>query len=170
MKLAKTSQRTVLPRFNAERQVMEYTTRFYAPAARLARALGADDHAGARALAAWKARVAAAWPGLGLRLLDGPPATLPAGGSFELQVALALNGLAATDVHVECQLGALSADGMFQPQTCVALAPCAAQDGETRYAATVTPALSGLAALRLRAWPTHPLLAHRFELGRMRWL
>lgn len=170
VKLAKTSQRTVLPRFNAERQVIEYTTRFYAPAARLARALGADDHAGARALAAWKARVAAAWSGLGLRLLDGPPATLPAGGSFELQVALALNGLAATDVHVECQLGALNADGIFQPQSCVALAPCATQDGETRYAATVTPALSGLAALRLRAWPTHPLLAHRFELGRMRWL
>jgi hypothetical protein len=24
--------------------------------------------------------------------------------------------------------------------------------------------------MRIRAWPTHPLLAHRFEVGRMRWL
>ena len=67
-------------------------------------------------------------------------------------------------------LGTLNEDGVFQPQACVALAPHAVQDGETRYAATVTPAVSGLAALRLRAWPTHPLLAHRFEMGRMRWL
>ena len=170
VKLAKTSQRTVLPRFNAERQVIEYTTRFYAPAARLARALRADDHAGARALAAWKAQVTAAWPGVGLRLLAGPPATLAAGSSFELQVAVTPNGLLAADVHVECQLGALDAEGVFQPHTAVALTSVAEGSGEIRYAATVTPGQSGLAALRIRAWPTHPLLAHRFELGRMRWL
>ena len=52
----------------------------------------------------------------------------------------------------------------------MALVPLKEEGGETHYAATVTPGLSGLAALRLRAWPTHPLLAHRFELGRMRWL
>jgi starch phosphorylase len=58
VKLAKTSQRTVLPRFNAERQVIEYAEKFSAPALRHARTLAANGHAGARELAAWKARVA----------------------------------------------------------------------------------------------------------------
>ena len=121
----------MLPRFNAERQVIEYATRFDAPAARLARALHADQHAGARALAAWKAQVATAWPGLGMRLLAGPPAALTAGAGFDLTVAVALHGLAPANVHVECQLGALDGDGVFQPQTCVALVPLKEEGGET---------------------------------------
>jgi starch phosphorylase len=170
VKLAKTSQRTVLPRFNAERQVIEYAEKFYAPALRHARTLAANGFAGARELAAWKARVAVLWPALMLRLDEGPPATLEAGASFTLSVAVTLGELGAADVHVECQLGVVNAQGKFEVRDTLRLLPAAERAGETLYSAVVTPALSGLAAMRIRAWPTHPLLAHRFEVGRMRWL
>jgi starch phosphorylase len=102
-----------------------------------------------------------------LRLDVGPPAMLEAGASFTLSVAVTLGELGAADMHVECQLGLVNAPGKFEVRD--TLLPAAARAGETLYSAVVTPALSGLAAMRIRAWPTHPLLAHRFEVGRMRW-
>jgi starch phosphorylase len=105
-----------------------------------------------------------------LRLEVGPPATLAAGASFTLSVAVTLGELAAADVHVECQLGVVNAQGQFEVRDSLRLLPEAVSADETLYRAVVTPTLSGLAAMRLRAWPTHPLLAHRFEVGRMRWL
>ncbi len=170
VKLAKASQRTSLPRFNAERQVIEYLANFYAPAARHARDLAANDHAGARALSAWKARVAHAWSNVTLRLVEGPPATLTAGGGFTLTVAVRLGELAASDMLVECQLGAVDQDGHFETQATERLLPHEQHGQETHYSVKLVPGQSGLAAIRLRAYPTHPQLAHRFEVGRMRWL
>ena len=135
-----------------------------------ARALAANNSAGARELAAWKARIALLWPALTLRLVQGPPSSVSAGSSFTLTVAAALGELAATDVYVECQLGAVDAQGQFTVESALRLLPEETIASETLYSARVAPGLSGLAALRFRAWPTHPLLAHRFEVGRMRWL
>jgi starch phosphorylase len=171
VRLAKASQRTVLPRFNAERQVLQYTENFYAPAARHARSLVANDYAQARALATWKQRVRAAWPRVTLRLVEGPPAALSTGGSFRLTVAVGLAQLQPEDITLECQLGSMGADGEF---TTLETHRLAVIDGEATpemtYALTLQPRLSGLAALRLRAFPAHPGLAHRFEMGCMRWL
>ena len=171
VRLAKASQRTVLPRFNAERQVLQYTENFYAPAARHARSLVANDYAQARALATWKQRIRAAWPEVTLRLVEGPPAALSTGGSFRLTVAVGLVQLQPEDITLECQLGSMGADGEFNALETHPLAPI---DGEATpemiYALTLQPRLSGLAALRLRAFPAHSGLAHRFEMGCMRWL
>ncbi|MSQ66762.1 MAG: alpha-glucan family phosphorylase [Gammaproteobacteria bacterium] len=171
VRLAKASQRTVLPRFNAERQVLQYTENFYAPAARHARSLAANDYAAARVLGAWKQRVRAAWPVVTLRLVAGPPAVLSAGGAFKLTVAVSLAQLHAEDVELECQLGNLAPDGEFRVLESHRLTPMGSAEGaEICYGLTLHPKLAGLAALRLRAFPTHPGLAHRFEMGCMRWL
>jgi starch phosphorylase len=171
IKLAKSSQRTVLPRFNAERQVIEYTEHFYGPAARHARRLAADGCAAGRALADWKRKVIEHWPGVRLRLVEGPPATLHSGEHFRLAVAVDLHALDAADVCVECQIGVTGTDGGFEVLEHHELV---AEDGrsgnEVIYATQLETTLSGLAALRVRAWPRHELLAHRFELGRVRWL
>lgn len=171
IRLAKASQRTVLPRFNAERQVIEYTEKFYGPAARHARRLAANGCEAARTLAGWKQKVVANWPRVALRLVVGPPAALQAGDGFRLAVAIDLQALDARDVCVECQLGVTDADGNFEVREQHELAPAGERLGaEVIFAAELTTGLSGLAALRVRAWPQHELLAHRFEMGRVRWL
>lgn len=172
IRLAKASQRTVLPRFNAERQVLEYTEHFYGPAARHARRLAADDARAGRTLAEWKQRIVAHWPELGVRLVQGPPPALQAGSQFRLAVAVALHSLAAEDVCVECQLGHGGVDGAFHCSETVELTPAAGATGpgEQMYAAEIATALSGLASLRVRVYPRHELLAHPFEMGRVRWL
>src|SRR5690606_17640242 len=70
LRLSRNSMKTLIPRFNSARQVMDYVRGFYAPAARKSRELGANGAALARELAAWKARVRQAWPGVSIRL-DG---------------------------------------------------------------------------------------------------
>ncbi|MBI2801393.1 MAG: alpha-glucan family phosphorylase [Gammaproteobacteria bacterium] len=171
LQLAKASQRTVLPRFNAERQVIEYTERFYAPAARHARRLAADSFQAARTLAAWKQRLRAHWSRVSIRLCDGPPPNLIAGTQIRLAVALRLDEISDADVGVEAELGRLTDAGEFEVlETHFLHAERERQDGETLFSAQLAPGAAGLVALRVRAYPRHELLAHRFEMGQMVWL
>ena len=171
IKLAKASQRTVLPRFNAERQVIEYTERFYAPAAQLARRLAEHGGQEARALASWKQRIQASWPHVSMRLAQGPPSALTAGSGFKISIAVQLHGLVPDDLCVEAQLGNITPTGEF---TVIEEHPLRAtesvHDQETIFSAMLTPMAAGLVALRIRAFPSHPHLPQRFEMGRMLWL
>ena len=106
-----------------------------------------------------------------MRLVQGPPSSLKAGEGFRLAIGVALNALEAADVCVECQLGVDGADGSFTLRESHELAPVDGRDGgEQIFATEIATALSGLASLRVRVYPRHPLLAHPFELGRVRWL
>jgi len=170
IRLSKASQRTVLPRFNAERQVLEYTEHFYGPAARHARRLAADGCAAARELAAWKQRVIAHWPHVSVRLVQGPPPALKAGDRFRLAIVVDLQQLAAGDVCVECQIGVSDGNGGFTAREHVELPAAGEDNGHALFATEIATGLSGLASLRVRVFPRHELLAHRFEMGRVRWL
>ena len=64
----KRSMATILPHFNMNRTVHDYSVLFYGPAARRGRQLAADGYKVASSLAAWKQQVRAAWPGVALRL------------------------------------------------------------------------------------------------------
>ncbi len=170
LKLAKASQRTVLPRFNAERQVIEYTEKFYAPAAKLARELAANDGHAARELSAWKQRIAAHWSAVSVSLKQGPPATLTAGADFALAVSVKLQPLAATDLCVEAQLGTVDAQGEFTVAETVPLTAAETEHDTQVFRAQLAPTHAGLVSLRIRVYPYHTLLPHRLEMGRMLWL
>jgi starch phosphorylase len=57
----KNSMRTCSPKFSANRMVREYTERMYVPAAKRWQQLTADGFSAARALTAWKSRLASRW-------------------------------------------------------------------------------------------------------------
>jgi starch phosphorylase len=166
--LAKRSIASILPRFSAARMLEEYVERCYVPAARQGRALAGREHAPARELALWKARVRQAWPGVQLRRLDAPQARLAFGEALRAEVAATLNGLAPEDLCVELLL----ADAMSQETRRSVLRPegGTGREGEARFVARLAPELCGQIEYRIRAYPRHALLAHPFELGLMRWL
>ena len=62
--MSKQSITTIAPRFNVIRMVAEYVRKLYAPAALHGRRFTGDNFAVARAVAEWKAKVRAAWPGV----------------------------------------------------------------------------------------------------------
>ena len=62
MTRVKASLRSLGPKVMASRMVRDYLNEMYEPIAAQSDALAEDHHARARALAAWKQRVTAAWP------------------------------------------------------------------------------------------------------------
>jgi glycogen phosphorylase len=169
--MAKRSMASLLPRYDASRMLGEYIGRFYLPAATQGKKVAERGYEGARALAAWKARVRAAWPGVALRRRDHPPRRIQFGDTLQIDVAVALNGLAPQDVCVELLLARGLQDRIEAEHAHELSAAGALEDtGEHRFTLQFTPELAGRLDYRIRAYPRHELLAHRFELGLMSWL
>ena len=168
VRMSKASMRTTIPHFNAQRMLMDYIRDLYGPAVRQHTRIIQEDNG---SLAKWKQAIAKAWPKVGIRQLSEAPAQIKTGETVPLRVAVQLNGLRAEDVIVECLLGA---EGNIEhSRSCEnhALLPVGSNDkGETLFSLDLQPGLPGLQYYKIRLYPYHRLLAHRFETGFMRWL
>lgn len=179
---SKHSMSTIIPHFNMRRVLENYVEGIYRPAARQGHRLTAERGAGARALAAWKAGIAAAWPKVSLQRLSELPQRMPIGERLRLRVAVDLAGLNPQDVNVEAVMSrTLPAGSMDAPlYSSYNAAPSVGRQllratGETMaqghvYALDALPPWSGKLALKIRAVPHHELLSHPYELGLMKWL
>ena len=179
---SKRSMSTIIPHFNMRRVLENYIEGIYRPAARQGRRLAAEHGAGARALAAWKATIAAAWPKVTLQRLSELPGRLPVGEHLRLRVAVDLAGLQPQDVNVEVVMTRMLPAGPMEAPlyTSYGAAPVAGREslrftGETVpeghvFALDATPPWSGQLALRIRAMPQHELLSHPHETGLLKWL
>ncbi len=163
--------KSILPRFNSQRMVMDYVTHYYTAARQQRLILTGSDYTRARELAVWRKKVAHAWPQVRLRRLDSPLPRLTADQTLSLRVAAHLDGLAADDVLLECLTGTESESGDMQVQDQhVFTAMERNEAGETVFALDLKPRLSGLQYYKIRMYPFHPALAHRLEAGYMIWL
>jgi len=170
--MAKRSITTLLPRFNSRRMVGEYVSRFYMPASQRGQHLGDNNYRTARDLAAWKRKVRGAWPHVTLRAMEMPQRHVGYGEKLRFVVGAKLDKLAAEDVQVELlmnpSLRELAARNpgesfLFRPEGGI-------ESGEQRYVVEVPIEQAGKLEYRVRAYPRHPALSHRFELGLMRWI
>jgi len=166
---SKASMASILPRFNAQRMVAEYTERLYVPALEHGRRLTADGGAAARALAQWKHRMRERWRGIALRWAEPPPTRIHTGEPVSLCVAANLDGFAPGEVRVECVLE-VPHDG-DAPEMRVERFRAEDNDGtETFYRLELADVPNGLVHFRVRAYPWHPNLAHPLEMGAMTWM
>ncbi|GGY76960.1 alpha-glucan family phosphorylase [Marinobacter zhanjiangensis] len=168
---SKASMKTVTPRFNSERMVMDYTTRFYQAATEQGVQLAADEGRLARELAQWKQKIRAAWPGVSLTMPECPEVKCRHGEKIPLMVSANLNGLGPEDVRVECLLTP-DGTGNSEPDaaTRFRLDFAKENDGMMEFSASITPSYAGLQTLRLRMYPVHQALSHPLEMGFMVWV
>jgi len=168
VQISKNSMKTLIPRFNSARQVMDYVRQYYGPAARQTALFTAQGSTVASDLARWKQKVRAHWGGASLSAASGIPETLFHGDTLPLRVHARLNGLSTDDVVVECVVGREDAEGNFVQVKVEALSQ-SGQDGEAiTYALDLNP-LPGLQTYRVRMRPHHAALSHPFELGCVVW-
>lgn len=170
----KRSMYTVLPRFNAQRMVMEYAERLYAPAAEAGRAMSAGEAERALELARWKMEVRERWPGMALEWVEAPPTAVPVDEPVRLQVRAGLNGVSPSDVRVECLLiPDLERNDRGRARTLV-FEPGPEADADPEGGQIFTLDLdttdTGLFHMRVRMYPCHDGLQHPLEMGLMRWL
>jgi starch phosphorylase len=116
--------------------------------------------------------VRSAWDGVRVRRLDVPKADLAFGETITLQLAVALNGLAASDVVVEVIMGRPFGSLQLQSSARYELEWEGVKNeaGEDLFSLQLSPELCGRLEYRIRVYPCHELLTHSFETGQMIWL
>jgi starch phosphorylase len=171
VKMSKASMKSLIPRYNAQRMLMDYITRFYGPASRQRRALSERECMPARELAKWKKQIASTWPHVSARRVEPTLSHIMAGEALPLEVAVKLHGLSPQEITVECLVGAPSDTNDFAVHSSHQFRQShTVQGDETLYHLDLLPSLSGLQYYKIRIYPSHPLLSHRFETGCMMWL
>jgi starch phosphorylase len=156
------------PAVVASRMVRDYVTELYEPTADSADRLRADDHARARALAAWKSRVSAAWTGVKVDRVDADDEVGELGTERQVSVTVQLGSLAATDVAVQVLHGPVGAqEELGSPLTATDLT-CDDPGGHPAvYRGTIPCDRPGRYGFTVRVVPSHPDLATPLELGRV---
>ncbi len=159
----------IIPRFNAERMVLDYLEQMYLPAQEHGRSLSDDNVV--NELVAWKQSIRHSWPGVTLKRGDENAMVVDTGSELTISVRVQLNGLAAEHVQVETVLCRVEEDGSTENAVCYRLEHDGVDaEGCTRYQLRVQLDNAGKYSYRIRAYPLHPLLAHPFEMGLMHWL
>jgi starch phosphorylase len=159
--------RSLGPKVQAERMVREYVTALYVPAAVSSRNLAdAEGFGPARELAAWKRRVAQAWPQVRVEHVESEAAGQALGSALAVRVSVALGELTPEDVAVEVVYGRPDdADEIVSPGYATLTAEAAAPGGTVRYSGEVSLDQPGPFGYTVRVLPNHPLLDSRAELG-----
>jgi glycogen phosphorylase len=159
--------RSLGPKVQAERMVMEYVTELYAPAARASAQLTDDDgFRPARELAAWKQRVVAAWPTLRIEHVESEAAGQWLGSALTVRVTVALGELTTDDVTTEVVYGRPDEDDeIARPSYATLALDPGGVSGGVRYSGEVPLDRPGPFGYTVRVLPRHALLDSRAELG-----
>jgi starch phosphorylase len=130
---------------SADRMVREYVERLYLPSAAAHREISANGFAPARALAAWKARVTAAWPRVSVAHVEsgGVDAVPQVGDELHVRAHVNLAGLTPDDVSVEVVYGRARENDRLENPHRVELAPSPTVADPAQFAGTVTLARAG---------------------------
>ncbi|MEZ5178550.1 MAG: hypothetical protein R2746_09790 [Acidimicrobiales bacterium] len=150
--------------------VRDYVTDLYEPTAASADALRGDDHARARALAAWKAAVLAGWDGVKVGAVEADDDVADLGTRRAVQVAVALGALSPGDVAVQLVHGRVAQHGELESPAITTLAPDGGADaGAVTYRGEIACDLPGRYGFTVRVLPSHPDLPTPLDLGRLTW-
>jgi starch phosphorylase len=167
----KQSMKRLSPRFSTNRMVWEYGERFYMPAARGFAEMTTDRAARARALAAWKARIAELWPTVRIEAVH--PLKVGAyrvGEGFELAAEVSLGEIAPDEVAVEVYFGPLDAQrAIVEPLTARLRLEASQGSGLHRYVGTIPCDRSGMLGYAVRVRPAHPDANNLLATGLMTW-
>ncbi len=150
-------------RFNTHRMVQDYARWAYFPAHTASQTLAADGHARATALAQWRSRVAAAWPGVSLRSETDDGSVRHVGDAINVTIWAKLAGLSPDEVTVEVASGLPDANGAPVGDALAVATHVGTEGDEERFTARVELADSGQLSLSARIRPTHPDAVNPFN-------
>ncbi|MDT0259833.1 alpha-glucan family phosphorylase [Jatrophihabitans lederbergiae] len=154
------------PKVLATRMVQDYIRKLYAPAARSAAVLVADDFAAAKDLAAWKSWVAGAWKDVAVRHVESHVEGDPTlGGFLQLRAEVALSGLKSSDVQVQALYGPVDADNRLTSVQIVPLTMADERDHTGFFTGDVPLKKAGPFGYTVRVLPHNDLLANPAETG-----
>jgi starch phosphorylase len=166
----KTAFRSLGPEVTAARMVRDYVEELYEPTARHADRLVADDFKPARELAAWKARVLAAWEGVEILSVETDVSVASLGTDRTVEAEVTLGSLTADDVEVQLVHGPVGQHDEIEHPTITTMTPIDENgSGSLRYRGSFSCDAAGRYGFTVRVVPSHPDLITSVELGRVAW-
>ena len=171
IKCMKASIRTVVPMFNTDRMVSEYTDQFYVPASERTRSLAADNFKVARQMAAWQARVEAQWPAVSVLSVEAHTGReLVVASALPVKVKLALGELEPHEVTVQLFHGPLDVHGKLEKGRAITMEDCqVGADGNYTYSGAIPCRVSGRQGFAVRILPCHDDLVRPILPGLICW-
>jgi starch phosphorylase len=169
--IMKNSMRTVNANFNTNRQVEEYTKRFYIPCLENAHRLAAKDARLARELAAWRARMVSNWSQVSVvEVTAEVNEAHPMGSRLPVQAGLHLGQIPPDEVLVEIYHGLLDAQGKITGGETSTMVFRERKDDRAIYQGEIPCRRSGQRGFTIRIVPRRDdLVLNRFETGLIRW-
>jgi starch phosphorylase len=153
----KTSIIRLNPEFNMHRMVMQYADEYYLSAHRRHLSLQADNASRARSLAAWRARMEAAWPRLEIKSVSKGVSEVNLGNEVKISATVFLDSLTPQDVSVQILAGRVDASGEIKNPD---VTPMEFSENEGngcyRFQAPLLTANSGFFGYTVRVLPNHP--------------
>jgi starch phosphorylase len=157
---------TLGPFVTAARMVRDYTEQLYEPTAAQGDDLGADHHAKAKALAAWKRQVADGWQGVHVDHVEVDDAVAALGVERAVTAVVSLGDLGPDDVEVQLLHGSAGQGDELVSPTVLPLAQAGpAEDGHLRYTGSFACDTAGRYGVTVRIVPSHEALDTKVELG-----
>ncbi len=168
--MMKASIRKLGAYFNTQRMVREYAETCYIPAHRAGGRLSGDGFAHARGLAAWRSRVAAAWPGVSIRVDElRKHRDMKVGETVGVTIRVRLGNLSPEDVAVEVRHGPYTAGGDIREGAILAATHEKREGDEEVYRVEVPCASSGRYGFAARVLPKHPDIVDPYTPLLMTW-
>ena len=168
----KSSVATLCPTFNMQRMVKEYAADFYVLSHERYVKLTAAESTGAKALAAWSARMAQEWQHVRVEAVDAlPDAKLAVGSQLRIRARVRLGSIAADEAAVELYLGRIDAHSEITGGVAIPMEPTGeSHDGVYVFEAAAVPCReSGLHGYTVRVLPYHVDAAKGFLPGLITW-
>ena len=155
------------PKVLADRMVSDYVDTLYVPAAESSRTLN-HDYAGAKDLAAWKARVRGGWSDVAVEHVDseGVGDSPEVGATMTVHAFVSLGSLTPEDVEVQVVHGRVRDEDVMTVAGTVPLKATESYEADRhRFDGTVTLTTSGAFGYTVRVVPRNHRLASIAEMG-----
>jgi starch phosphorylase len=162
--------RSLGPQVTAARMVRDYVEELYEPTANQADRLSGRDFVPAHDLAAWKARVLAAWDDVEVLSVETDVSVASLGTDRSVEAEIALGSLGAGDVEVQLVHGPVGQHDELEHPTIATMSPAGdGPSGSLRYRGAFSCDRAGRYGFTVRVVPAHADLVSPVELGRVAW-
>ena len=159
---------TLGPKVLASRQVRDYTTELYGPAARAGWAMNGPTGAGARDLAAYKAKVRAGWADVRVDHVEssGVSDSPQVGDILHIGAFVSLGDLDPGEVEVQVVHGRASqSDDLRDIESAPLVFAESYEGGRHRFEGNLVPSRTGAFGYTVRILPKHARMANAAEMG-----
>jgi starch phosphorylase len=167
----KESMKTILPQFNTNRMVRDYTEKFYIEAHRHNAQFSENGFKSVRDLAKWKEGIGKKWGGVSItNLISDDTREVTVGSQLRVRASVTLGEIDPESVNVELYFGNLNPAGeIIEGAALPMFAVEKDADGSHTYEGRLLCLRSGQFGFTVRAMPANPDMIRKFEPKLISW-